>query len=96
MQSAFRANSREVLGGESTRRGREVHRDDWVLGVANEDPFLLGNIFLEENETGKCEVCQLQLNGVHRLQLAFFLSVAPSCSRCTAIGVDARAPFILA
>jgi len=37
MQSAFRANSREVLGGESTGRGREVHRDDWVLGVANEE-----------------------------------------------------------
>jgi hypothetical protein len=40
MQSAFRANSREVLGGESTGRGREVHRDDWVLGVANEERLI--------------------------------------------------------
>ena len=65
MQSAFRANSREVLGGESTGRGREVHRDDWVLGVANEErrqarPKDLVNVDIVH----RCMVssgCQLQM-----------------------------------
>ena len=34
---ATHANSRAVLGDESTGRDRGVHRDDWVLGVADEE-----------------------------------------------------------